>query len=288
MNQMEILTAILVVITGVYAYLTHRIVKEMQITREADLRPYLDVDAVAISFMFHLIIKNNGKTAAQQVRFKFDKSIENIWKEKVDQLPLFKDGIDFLAPGKQYSIALGPTHFWLGKDVDKAKHPSIFTVYVEYSYLGLKKFQEKSVINLETYMHTEAYENEVVKSIKKLDENIKRSLESLARSSEKISGAFEDITSPSGLDISQGTIYQVLGSLDEKFKEKIRFDLNLITFRELVVFIGIDVSVARKIDRLKRMHGYIKSFEDLKQIEGMTDEMFERLRSRAFIYDPYP
>ena len=74
--------------------------------------------------MFYLVIKNNGKTAAQKVSFKFDKSVENIWGNKIDELPLFKDGIIFFPPGKEFVITLGQSWLFLGEKKNEIKHPS--------------------------------------------------------------------------------------------------------------------------------------------------------------------
>ena len=65
------LTLLLVLVTIAYAVFTRQMVKEMQVTRQADLRPYLIIDTIIIGQMFYLVIKNNGKTAAERVGFKF-------------------------------------------------------------------------------------------------------------------------------------------------------------------------------------------------------------------------
>lgn len=60
-----LVTVILVCVTIAYAYFTWRIVKEMQITREADVRPYIVVSTIVSGQMFYLLIKNNLRTTAK-------------------------------------------------------------------------------------------------------------------------------------------------------------------------------------------------------------------------------
>lgn len=279
-------TVILVCVTIAYAYFTWCIVKEMQMTREGDLRPYIVTSTIVSGQMFYLVIKNNGKTAAQKVRFKFDKSVENIWRKKIDELPLFKDGVTFFPPGKEFVITLGQAGLFLSEKRDEIKYPSTFTISVEYSYFGGKQVCETTVINLEEYMHTNLQPNEIVKSIERLDESLKRSLDSIAMSTEKLS-KIESIASPSGIDISQGSMYWLSEIFNEKATKKIKLNLNLATLSELVGFLGITQQIAEKILELRESNYFLKSFDELKQIEGMTDELFEKITRQTFLCNPY-
>lgn len=281
-----LLTGILVFTTIAYAYFTWRIVKETQLNREADLRPYLIISTVAIGQMFYLIIKNTGKTAARKVSFKFDKSVENIWKKKIDELPLFQDGIAFFPPCKEYVVVLGQSGLFLGEKRDNIKHPSTFTIFVEYLYLNKKQTCEETIINLEEYMHTTPQPNEIVKSIEKLNENLTKGLDQLTKSAEKMA-KIEALVSPSGLDISQGTMYQLSEIFNEKGKQKIKFNLNLSTISELVCFLEIEPQLAEKILERREWNQFFKSFDELKEIEGMTDAVLEKIIRQTFLCNPY-
>ena len=180
-------SVLLVLVTAIYALLTWRMAKEMQLTRVADLRPYLIIDVVLIGRIFHLIIKNKGKPAAQLVRFNLDKNVETMWKNKLDEMPIFKSGITFFAPGKEFIITLGPDTLFLGKNSAEAKHPKVFTIAAEYEYFDRTKTTESSVINLEEYMHTRAYPNEIAKTIESIGGVIGKGLNSIAQSAEKLS-----------------------------------------------------------------------------------------------------
>jgi hypothetical protein len=68
----EVLTGILVVITGFYAYVTFRILKvnrdavaAVREQIESSLRPYVTVKLILEQFpIFHLRVANDGKTSA--------------------------------------------------------------------------------------------------------------------------------------------------------------------------------------------------------------------------------
>ena len=78
---MEILTAILVVVTGVYAYLTYKMsnmsersVQMMKEQTEAMSRPYLIVQPIVRPHtpFLYLKIYNSGKTPALNVKLELD------------------------------------------------------------------------------------------------------------------------------------------------------------------------------------------------------------------------
>ena len=279
-------TVTLVVVTICYAVFTRRLVKEMIKTREADLRPYIIVDTIRREQRFYLLVKNAGRTPAEEVHFTFDEVIENVWKRKIDEIPLFKNGIELLLPGKEYVIHLGPLQLFLNKDADKVKFPASFSINVEYSYFqGIKKQKEKFRINLEEYIYTEYFPDEIVKTIESLSSSIGSQLNSLARNMEKLAN-LEALVNPSGLEISQGTIYRILQMLNKEATGHIRLDLNLATLSELIQFLDIEPSMAEKVLMRRYSKGYFKSYEDLKGLDGMTDELLDKFQRETIIYNP--
>jgi DNA uptake protein ComE-like DNA-binding protein len=134
-------------------------------------------------------------------------------------------------------------------------------------------------------MYTRAYPNEIVKTLTKVGEVVEKGLNSIAHSAEKLS-KLEGITSPTGLDISQGTLYRLLCSLNNDAKEKIKFNLNLSTLTELVELLDIELRMAEKIVMKRYDSGYFESFEDLKNIDGMTDELLFKIQKQTFICIP--
>jgi len=282
---MTLTSVLLVFVTAIYAFLTWRMAREMRLARIADLQPYLIIDVVRIGRIFYLIIKNKGKTPAEMVRFSLDKNVETMWKNKLDEMPIFKSGITSFSPGKEFIITLGPDTLFLGKNGEEAKYPKVFTIAVEYKYFNTTKTTASSVINLEEYMYTGAYPNEIAKTIENVGGVIGKSLDSIMQSAEKLS-KLEEIASPTGLDISQSSLYRLLGTLNEETKEKIKFDLNRTTLMELVELLGIELKMAEKILEKRYGTGFFESFNDLKDIDGMTDELIDKIKRQTFICTP--
>ncbi len=277
-------SVLLVIITAVYAYLTWRMAKEMQLTRIADLRPYLTVDVVLVGSIFYLVIRNRGKSAAENVKLDFDKDVEVMWKKKFSEFVIFQSGITFFGPGKEYVISLGLHWTFLGEKADAEKYPKSFTISAEYKYLDNLRAKETTVINLEEFLNTRAYPNEIAKVIENIGDTAGKHLNSLARSVEKLS-KLEDIVSPTGLNISQGTLYRIL-EMSGAPQEKIKFALNLTTLNEFVELLSIESGMAEKILEKRYELGYFESFDDLRGIDGMTDELLGRLKKQAFICKP--
>jgi len=259
-------------------------VKEMQITREADLRPYIIIDILLADQKFHLLVKNIGKTVAESVTFNIDKNIENMWKNTIGEMPLFKEGVAFFPPGREFVVTLGPTWLFLNKK-EEIKYPLIFTIVVKYKYFGNISKSEPTTINLDEYMNTMSFPDSFAKSIVNIGASISNGLNSIAKNTEKIS-KIEEISSPTGIDVSQGTLFRLADILRENSKHKIKFDLNLTTLMELVELLGVDLKFAEKIIMRRYSDGYFRSFDDLKNIEGITDELIDNLKKRTFICTP--
>jgi DNA uptake protein ComE-like DNA-binding protein len=279
---MALSSALLVFVTIIYAFFTMRMVREMKLARMADLRPYLITDVFLFDTTFHLIIKNTGKTAAHSVTFKLDKSIVNMWRRKLDEMPIFRSGVAVFAPGKQIVITLGPAHLFFGKNDVGEQQLANFTIIMEYLGFDKKTITETSVINLEEYKDTKAYPNEVAKAIANIGNVMGQGLNSIACSAERLS-KLADIASPTGLDISQGSLYRIAEIMNEKAKKKIKFDLNFISLTELVELLGIELEIAEKIMEKKYGPGYFNSFDDLEGIDGMTPELLQKIKRQTFI-----
>ena len=161
---MAIMSTLLVIITLLYVAFTWRMVKEMQITREADLRPYIIIDILLADQKFHLLVKNIGKTVAESVTFNIDKNIENMWKNTIGEMPLFKEGVAFFPPGREFVVTLGPTWLFLNKK-EEIKYPLIFTIVVKYKYFGNISKSEPTTINLDEYMNTMSFPDSFAKSV---------------------------------------------------------------------------------------------------------------------------
>ncbi len=160
----EFTTIILVLITGVYAYFTFRMMKASEkaviktkesidaISKqtEALLRPYIDFKLKRYpNHLIYLHIKNTGKTNAENLKFEIDKDFHPFGlrqKESIKNALLFYDEINSFSPGTEITIGLVDIGE-IGKIEDIS--PSKFNITATYCWAGRKdKIVEKTEINL--------------------------------------------------------------------------------------------------------------------------------------------
>jgi hypothetical protein len=184
----ESLTAILVVITGVYAYLTHRIAKATEssvaaINRqsEASLRPYITVAPFVRpkALFLYLRIANNGHTAAENLRLTLDRDFFQWGKREHPERNLrtqsaFTLPIDNFAPGAELLFGLGQGWVLFGADADPASTPLQFNVVATYEFFG-KKVEETTHVDLRPYPGSEGEVDPLIEEL----ERIRKELEKL-------------------------------------------------------------------------------------------------------------
>ncbi len=159
--MIEFLTAVLVIITIVYACLTHRISKAnqqvVQVMREqsdALNRPYVTVAAVTEpgSPNLYLRISNSGKTAAEKLSLKLDRDFY-MWADKSLNLAgqnIFRHETASFAPGAVLTFSLIQSFKLFGEDADHKVTPLVFKVQAKYRYLG-KSVEEETIIDLQQF-----------------------------------------------------------------------------------------------------------------------------------------
>ena len=121
---MELGEIIIIVFTGVvagataaYALLTSRLVSETRKLREVQSNPRISI-RVETDHTGHpgyeLVIENNGHGAAKNVQFEFDGDPSYFcsgWVHghppAIDELPIIKNGLDYLEPNQAYKFPLG-------------------------------------------------------------------------------------------------------------------------------------------------------------------------------------
>lgn len=182
---METLTAILVVITAIYVYLTHLIAKrnemavqEMRRQHEAAYRPYITVypRIGRNSTYLYLTIANAGKSAANALRLSLDTDFPQFGNahSNLRMLSAFAEEIGSLAPGSELRFHLGNDDQLFGGTTPM---PLQFTVAASYSHDG-KLYSESSSIDLRPFRGSaiEAREDPTVQIVEKLGQ-IARALE---------------------------------------------------------------------------------------------------------------
>jgi hypothetical protein len=111
---METLTGLLVLLTGVYAFLTYRLllsnramVATMQEQITASVRPYVTFDIVAHGPLFEGVVTNSGATAAVDVKLSLEPAIKVELSGETRGPNLTSKSIALLPPKKQIDEFLG-------------------------------------------------------------------------------------------------------------------------------------------------------------------------------------
>ncbi len=183
--MIEILTALLIVITGIYAWFTfkilkanERIVEKMHEQQEAMYRPYIAISPVVYpeNPIVFLKIQNTGLTAANNLRLTLDKDFFQ-FGDKGEERNLkshsaFKDQISSLVPGAEIYFYLAQSFVIFGKKGQDLT-PSVFSITAEYEYLG-KKVSEKTIIDLCPYLGAANPHDPLVRQLKHIKEVIEK------------------------------------------------------------------------------------------------------------------
>lgn len=143
----EILTGVLVVITGIYAYLTRGIMRatkdSVEAMREQTValsRPYVTITPFTLpqNPILFLRITNTGKSPAESLDLKLDRSFFMFGKDTMDlaKLSAFTTAITSFAPGAELIFGLAQAFVVFGDQADAVKTPTVFKVTASYTFLG--------------------------------------------------------------------------------------------------------------------------------------------------------
>lgn len=186
----ELLTGILVVVTGFYCWLTFKIlksnkkaVKEMRVQNESLIRPYITASTfVTKGAQYYLKIKNTGNSAAQNLLIKLDKDffisgLENE-KKNIRNAFVFNNIIESFPPGSELFYLLGHGSVLLKNDFDEKITPQEFTVASKYEFYE-NIYSEKTNINLKQYEGTVIFSDSLADNLRDISiqlEEIKNKL----------------------------------------------------------------------------------------------------------------
>lgn len=182
----EALTAILVLITGIYAYLTYRMAKmseasleEMRQQSEAAMRPYVVVTHFVPSHLpvIYLRIANIGKSSALNLKLSIDKDFFQYGGTQDDRnlknATAFNVPLDSFPPNAEliFGLAQGWVLFQDGGHPDRC--PTQFTITAQYEYSG-KSVYEKHLIDLRGYIGAQGGHDAIVDELEKLRKMIEK------------------------------------------------------------------------------------------------------------------
>jgi len=177
----EYLTAILVFVTAIYAYLTHKMAKaseaSVQAVRdqsEAMLRPYIEVTPYVRphTTVLYLRVENTGRTGAQNVILTMDRDFYQFGEARSPDHNLrtkaaFTQPIDSLGPGHKLVFALAQGFVIFGDGGSPETTPQQFNITAVYAFGG-KKVEETHRIDLRPYIGTEGERDPVVEELEKI------------------------------------------------------------------------------------------------------------------------
>lgn len=186
----EVLTAILVLVTAIYAYLTYRMAKAneasvqaMREQSEAMLRPYIEVTPYVRphTTVLYLRVKNTGRTAAQNVRLTMDRDFFQFGKSgsadhNLRTKAAFAQPIDSLGPGHKLVFGLAQGFVIFGKEGGPEITPQQFNIMVTYEFRG-KKVEELHQIDLRPYIGSEGERDPVAEELEKIRQIMQKSVD---------------------------------------------------------------------------------------------------------------
>jgi hypothetical protein len=177
----EYLTAILVFITAIYAYLTYRMAKASEASveavrdqSEAMLRPYITTAPFIRPHtpFLYLRVKNTGRIGAKNLRLTLDRDFFQFGeKDRADMnlrtMSAFSTPIDSFPPGAELIFALGQGWVLFGESTQPDASPTQFNVTATYEFLG-KRVEEANQIDLRPYIGTEGERDPVVEELERI------------------------------------------------------------------------------------------------------------------------
>lgn len=184
----EILTALLVVITGFYAWVTfrmlkanHRVIDLMAEQSENTMRPYITITPFVLPErpVFTIKIANTGKTAARNLKLNIDRDYYRYGRDgnrddNIADFVAFNNVIESYSPGAEMFFDLAQTFLVFADDADENSTPALFTITAEYSYND-KIVIEKNVIDLRPYKKSNPPIDSLVSGVKEVSEKIEKS-----------------------------------------------------------------------------------------------------------------
>jgi hypothetical protein len=186
LTPIDWLTLALVVITGLYAWATFRILRAneavvaaMKEQTEAQLCPYIVVSAfprVGTTLLL-LRVENVGRSPAQNLRMSMDRDFfphaERREHENIAKIPAFVEPIRSLAPGAQVTFILGVGHVIFRASEDVC--PRVFNVHAEYMG-GSRNYIDEHTVDLRPMMHSSVVHDPIAEEVEKLRKSLEKLL----------------------------------------------------------------------------------------------------------------
>ena len=187
---MVVFTGVVALSTVVYAVLTWRLVTETRRMREVQTEPRVSIriEADRTGLLgYELVIQNEGQGLAKNVRFEFEGDpsyFRNSWVNRrppaVNDLPIIKNGLDYLEPNQSYRFPLGTVS---SEEFERAIEAP-WTFRIHYESLYGKRKSDTYVVDFSQFsgMFFESnYLKEIAEHMKAVREDLHRLTEGHAR-----------------------------------------------------------------------------------------------------------
>lgn len=145
-----VLTGLSVVLTGVYAWLTHQImvanrsaVEVMRQQVEASTRPYIDFDLVLDGATIEAVLRNVGSSAAMDLKVSTEPPLMSGSVNDKRPCRIVASTIAHFSPGREIREFVGGS-----AETGTTPHSKSFAVTIDYRDSSGKKFQEKFTADL--------------------------------------------------------------------------------------------------------------------------------------------
>lgn len=182
---LETLTALLLFVTGFYAWsnfhmmkANERAVAAMEAQNAALTRPYVEVVPRSDHHgLFYLQIANRGKTAAYNVRLSLSQDFYQFGDDRLNlrEATAFQDPIETLPPGAEITFDLAQGWVILGEKADPERTPPVFSIHVQYTF-AKTTVSETVVIDLRPYDKSTEYRSQVGEELKKVRQTLEKML----------------------------------------------------------------------------------------------------------------
>lgn len=142
----DLLTTALVLITGIYAWLTYRIARSNErsaatMARQTDIltRPFVEVGVLLPKKIpiFLLRVRNTGRTPARNLRLSIDRPFFSYGERtgtNLAEVNAFREAIPAFGPGAELMFELAQASVVFGKEADPSLTPPEFNVTASYQY----------------------------------------------------------------------------------------------------------------------------------------------------------
>jgi len=184
--MIDILTAVLVIITGFYAWATFRILRAnekvvsvMERQAVAMVRPYITVAPFVLpgTPLISLKIANSGQSAARNLRMTMDRDFYKFAEKQegknIATFVAFQQPIDMLAPGAELIFDLAQGFKIFVEDADEGIVPKVFTISASYEFPG-GSVEERNTIDLRPFMESTTPRDQVVTELQEIRKAIEK------------------------------------------------------------------------------------------------------------------